>query len=742
MSITLFLYLFFQATSSQNPARTTEPAGPVQALQIKGTVSDPAGRPVEGAQVACGTEIHSTDLSGAFEMPSACEATITKPGFAPLKVALSSTGNAITLALAPSSDRVIVTATGAPLTLDEAGVAATVFTSADFAPPNAPFVEDLLRDVPGLNIVQTGQSGALTSLFVRGGDYDATLVLLDGVPITEPGGSIDFANITSAGLDRMEVIRGPESALFGAEASSGVIQLFTKRGDSDSDTPHGSATYDRGSFSTDHWSGTIDGGLAKRLDYAFTADQLRSTGEFPNDAHRVTSGTANLGFRFSDHTQLRAVFREFDAYTGDPGQVAYGLVDYLANERVRDSTVSVRLDDQRGRHFVQHLQFGYHRYRDIFMDSSTQTDNVAAILRTVPGPTYPYTYLVALANPNIQTAPPGTFFVETPYEFFPSTSLELTSRENVSYQGTLTHGTQKRGHGALVFGYEYERQAGVLSPLNVSRYDNGFFVNEQYSLTSRISITAGARLQQSSTFGTEFTPRAAVSFRLPTDTYLRVSGGRGIKEPELIENFANTSFYVGNPNLKPETTDSFEVGLFREWFGRRVRTEASYFRNSFKDLIEYDSDVNPNTWVNIDRAWARGAEFSGTAKLVSFLSVRAAYTKLYTLVTNDADPTQIGLPLVRRPRNSGSVSFELAPKRWTFAAGARFVGERQDDDFVFYLINRLPGYAVVFADASWRATRHLMPFIRVNNLMNADYQEVLGYPALSRNGSVGVRVTW
>jgi len=731
MTPTLVLFLFFQAASSQEAARTT-----------KGIVTDPTGRPVEGAQVACGTEIHFTDSTGACEMPKPCEATITKPGFTPAKimVAVPETVSVdrvfVTLSLAPTSDRVVVTATGAPLTLEEAGVAATVFTSADFQPPHAPFVEDLLRDVPGLNIVQTGQNGALTTLFVRGGDYDATLVLLDGIPITEPGGAIDFGHLTTGGFDRMEVIRGPESALFGAEASSGVIQLFTKRGDSESDTPHGSASYERGNFSTDHWSGSLDGGLAKRLDYAFAADQFRSTGEFPNDAHRVTSGTANLGFRLSDHTQLRAVFREFDAYTGDPGQVSYGLVDYLANERVRDSSVSVRLDDQRG-HFVQHVLFGYHRYRDIFIDPSTQTDNIAAILRTVPGPTYPYTYFVGMANPNIQTAPPGTFFVETPYEFFPSSSLELTARENVSYQGTLSH-----RHGALVFGYEFERQAGVLSPIDVARYDNGFFVNEQYSLTSRISVTAGARLQQSSAFGTEFTPRAAVSFRLPTDTYIRISGGRGIKEPELIENFANTTFYVGNPNLKPETTDSFEVGLFREWFGRRVRTEASYFRNSFKDLIEYDSDVNPNTWVNIDRAWARGVELSGSAKLVRFVSLRAAYVKLYTLVTNDADPTQIGLPLVRRPRNSGSVSLELAPKRWTFAAGARFVGERQEDDFVFYVINRNPGYTFVFADASWRAAKHLMPFVRVNNLLNANYQEVLGYQALSRNGAVGMRITW
>jgi vitamin B12 transporter len=312
----------------------------------KGIVSDPTGLPIPGATVACGTETSTTDANGAFQLQNPCEATIAKDGFTPLKVSLSE-ANRITLTLAPASDRVVVTASGTPVALEEAGVAADIFTAPDFAAPHTPFVEDLLRDVPGLNIVQTGVSGGQTNLFARGGDPDATLVLLDGVPITEPGGSIDFSNLTSAGLDRMEVIRGPESAVFGAEASSAVIQLFSKRGDTESGTPHGSFTYDRGSFSTDHLTGTLDGGLAKRFDYALTGDQFRSAGEFANSSHRVTSGTGNVGFRISDRTQLRAVFREFDAYTGDPGQTAYGLTDYLANERVRDSTVSVRLDDQR-----------------------------------------------------------------------------------------------------------------------------------------------------------------------------------------------------------------------------------------------------------------------------------------------------------------------------------------------------------------------------------------------------------
>ena len=537
MMPTLVLYLFFQA----------------QGLKVGGVVSDPSGRPVQGARVACGTETETTNARGEFELAQPCDATITKPGFAPAKVAIAaSKDNQITLALAPASERVIVTATGSPVALEDAGVAADVFTAKDFEAPHTPFVADLLRDDPGLSVVQSGQNGALISLFVRGGDSDAALVLLDGIPITEPGGSMDFSHLTSAGLDRMEVIRGPESALFGAEASSAVIQMFTAHGDPEATMPHGSLVYDRGSFSTDHWSASLNGGLAKRIDYAFTTDQFRSTGEFTNSAFRVTTGTVNLGFRISDKTQVRAVYREFDSYTGDPGQTAYGLVDPNATETARDSALSLRLDDARSKRFVQRVLFGYHRYRDRFMDYNTETYNIAAILRTVPGPSYPYTYLVALANPNNPTAPPGTFFVDSPQTLYPSPGLTLTDRTNLNYQGTFTH----RG-GALVFGYEYERQAGIISETNVERHDNGFFVNDQYALTPRIVFNAGARLQQSSTFGTEFTPRGAVTFRLPTDTYFRLSAARGIKEPELIDNFANESFYVGNPSLKPETTDSY-----------------------------------------------------------------------------------------------------------------------------------------------------------------------------------------
>ncbi len=704
---------------------------------VRGVVLDPAGHPVEGAKIACGPETSTTDSRGRFELPKPCVASVDKAGFATKTVALTESKDVeIKLALAAINDRVLVTASGTPVALEDAGVAANVFTTRDFEARQFPFVEDLLRDVPGLSIVQTGRNGGLVNLYARGGDGDTTMVLLDGIPVTDPGGSLDFAHLTSTGLDRIEAVRGPESALYGAEASSAVIQMFTQHGDVESRTPHGSLLYERGSFSTDHWAATVSGGLFKRLDYAFTADQFRSTGEFVNDAYRITTGTANLGYHFSDSTILRAVYREFDSYTGVPGQVFYGLADANANERARDSAVSVRLDDTRGKRFTEKVVFGYHRYRTLDVDTSAGDPyTVAALLRTVPG-AIPYTYLVGLVPASTTVAPAGTTLSTYTYYPFAYDSPSVADRTNVQYTGTLTH----QG-GALTFGYEYERQAGVISLTDVARSDNGFFLNDQYALTSRVYLTASARYQQSSTFGSEFAPRGAVTFRLPTETFLRFSASRGIKEPSLLENFAQETYYVGNPALRPETTTSFEAGLSREWLGRRLRTELAVFRNSFHDLIQYDPSVFPGTWKNIDSSWARGAEASANFRVTRYLAVRGAYTRLYTRITNSATPSEIGEELLRRPRNSGSVSVEITPRRWTLIAGGRFVGERQDADFVFG-INRNPGYQYVFVNASYQATKYVTPFVRIQNALDQQYQEALGYSALSRSAIGGLRVAW
>jgi vitamin B12 transporter len=717
---------------------------------IHGAVLDPSARPVEGARISCASQTVYSSAEGIFVLTGTetCDATIEKAGFHAQSVKLSSNeASRITLSIEGPSESVIVSATRTQVTAEQAGVAATVYTSDDLRARDDPPVPDILRETPGLQIASYGRLGALTQVYTRGAQRTGTLVLLDGVPLNDPGGELHLEHLSSAGIDRIEAVRGPESALFGAEASAGVIQLFTRRGDAENRVPHGSLTYERGNFQTDRWIASLSGGSGARLDYALTAEQLHTVGKFQDDFYRNTTGSANVGYRISESTQVRGVFRMYDAHVGTPGQVAYGIFDLPANEETRNSTLSVRLDDARGSNFFQRFAFGYNHLSDRFNDDEPFSEQpLAALVRTVPGP-LPRIYFVRLLNPSAplpppNQLPPGVQAVSTSAFFGPFGSLNLTDRKTADYQGTLTH-----RNGVLVFGYEYQRQEGTISDLDVNRDHHGGFVNAQHQFGNRIFLSGGARVESSSAFGTEFTPRGAASFLLLgehgtlSSTFLRFSAGRGITEPSLYENFVQSPFALGNPRLRPEKTNSYEAGIVQEWFGRRVRTEVNLFRSSFRDLIAFVG----NSWLNVDESWARGIESSVEARPFRHVMIRADYTRLYTRITKSTSPhdpvTGIGRELIHRARNSGAVSASFTPRKWSFIAGGRFVGERQDADFNFG-VNRNPGYQDVFMSASYQATRHLAPVLRVENLLDAHYEEVLGYTALSRSVVGGLRVSW
>lgn len=711
--------------------------------QLQGVVVDPSSRPVPNAVVECGGRRTGTDAQGRFTFSSdtPCDVSVAGEGFETTKLRLEPGKEVqIVLNIGRLSEQVIVSATRTPTTIEESGVSATVFTSRDIAERQYPAVPDLLRDVPGVNIATNGRRGAITSLFTRGGASTSTLILLDGMPLNQPGGQLDISSLTTTGLDRVEVVRGAESTLFGAEAASGVVQLFTDRGDAEARRPRGSAAYERGNFQTDHWTANLNGGLFDRVDYSFTADQFHNVGMFPNDFFRNTSGTANIGFRLTNATQLRAVYREYDSVSGNPGQVGYGERNLEAYGGNRQSTVSIRLDDVRGSHFVQRVSYGYNRLRNLFEDSgNSPISSTAALVQKVSTPT-PRVYLVNTVAPDFPagSVPPGDTLVK--YTFFPfgSSFTGIDDRNTAEYQGTWTH-----TGGALVFGYRYEHQAGIISGVDVNRTNNGGYFHEQYTIGRRLFLTGGGRIENSTTFGSRFVPRGSATFQVFRSTFLRASAGRGFTEPTLLENFARESFYVGNPKLKPEKTTMFDAGIVQE-FGRRVRVEATYFRNAFQDLIVFDSTNFPSTWSNIDRSWARGLETSGSVRLAKFIQVSANYTHMRTRITKTASTnpyTGVGQELQRRPNNAGTAWLSVTPRRWSFLIGGRMLGERQDSDFVFG-VTRNPGYGTLYMSGSYALSRHVTPYLRMDNVLNERYEEVLGYTALSRSAVGGVRVSW
>ncbi|MCX6620196.1 MAG: TonB-dependent receptor, partial [Acidobacteria bacterium] len=619
-----------------------------QSNGVEGTVTDPSGAPVPGARITCSGQTATAGLDGRFRLPGAasCEAQIGAPGFATATVPLRPAEPArIVLAIEGLSERVVVTATRREATLEEAGVAGDILTHSDIARRDYPMVVDLLREVPGITATRSGRMGGQTSLFMRGAARTGTLFLLDGMPVNDPGGEMNYGALDSVGLDRIEVIRGPQSALFGAEASSGVIQAFTRRGDPEQRVPHGTLSYERGNFGTDRWLANLRGGSGERIDYSLNAQQLHSAGAFPNDAFRDTSGSANVGFRLAPTTELRAVYRSHDAWLGVPGQVKYGLLNTDAFETTRDNSVSVQLDDVRGSHFAQQVLAGFHRSVDWYNDPVMQGPvNFAMLVRDVYTPSH-RVYRVAMLNPaNLPTAlgPDQRIIQRSEYIWnLDEPSLNQSQRTRAEYQGTVTH-----SGGALVFGYMYERHGADLGTLDATRNNHGLFFHEQYAIGNRIVLAGGARVEHSSAFGNIFTPRGAVSVRLAgehgfaSSTMFRVSAGRGVTQPSLLQTYARTDYYQGNPDLRPEKTTSYETGLVQEWFGRRLRTEAAVFHNSFRNLISFVSLPPPvwGSWSNVEASRARGLELSAKARITGYLSLNGSYTRLWTRVVASNRP--------------------------------------------------------------------------------------------------------
>ncbi len=715
---------------------------------LDGTVLDPAGGPVPGARVACGAKFSATGPDGRFTVTGidACVAAISAQGFETAKADLKQGEPAtIRLTVSPLAERIVVSATRLETTVEEAAVSASVVTSEDLEQRQNPLVLDVLRELPGLHVAKFGRNGGSTQVFARGGQRTGTLVLIDGVPANDPGGDLNFAHLLSSSIDRMEVVRGPESALFGAEASAAVIQLFTKQGRAEDAHPHGAVSYERGSFQTDRWIANVSGGSGDRFDYAIGTEQFHTVSEFPNDFYRNTTGSASLGYRISSATQLRATLRSFDSTVGVPNRTAYNVFDFDAKRRNRDYVAGFKVDDVRGRNYSQRASFSFHKLRDTFDDHVR--DGPYTVAGLVTGTSQ--VRLVELIDPRRlplapAEIPPGARLATRTNIFLtPASSLSVTSRERFAYQGTASH-----ANGAAVFGYEYERKGGSISGRDVDRDNHGLFVHKQHTLLGRVFLSGGARLERNATFGTKFTPRVAVSVRALSNTFLRVSAGRGITEPSLLQGYARESTFIGNPALRPEKTVSYEAGVVQTWLGKRVRTEVSVFQNKFTDLIVFLSVPGQivSTWNNVEASRARGVEFSSEAKLMRHVTVSGNYTLLATRIITSNSPaspvTGVGQELLRRPRHSGAASLSVAPRRWFFQAGAVFMGERQDMDGAGLGLTRNPGYQTLYAGGSFRLNAHVSPMIRAENVLNSRYQEVFGYSSLSRSIRGGVRLAW
>ncbi len=629
----------------------------------------------------------------------------------------------LVVAPAPVREHVVVTATRGEATLSTVGVAADVLDGADIAEREAPDVVHLLQELPGVAVTRAGGPGVQASAFLRGGPSNGARVLVDGIPANEPGGAFNWGGAVPLELERVEVVRGAASSLYGTDALSGVVQLVTRRAPTGA-SPELRAEGDAGSFGWRHGrAGTS--GRRGAFDWNLGLDRRVTDNQAPNSALSETAGAASLGARLGGATSLRAVFRGETGTAGTPGQVAFGRPDLDASFS-RDALVTgVELTRNGAR--VRHVaRLGFARASQISIDPR---DSGAFVPRD---------------GDRV-----GAFTVSD----FPDPAgyLNDTRRATASYAAEATAGA----HQVVTAGLDLERETGRIGsraedPLSPHRLNAGLYAQDRIVLGGRLFLTVGGRVERNASFGTRAVPRAAVAWQVRSGadaTVLRASAGAGVKEPTFLESFGVSFYARGNPDLRPQESRSYDVGIDQRLFASRLRLQATAFRHEYEDEIAFqvtDFTTFQGTFVNLGASRAQGLEISMEAAPLPTLHLAGQYTLTDGRVltsASDFDPVYAaGAPLLRRPRHQGSLSARIGGPRASLGATLLAVGRRADSDFLGLGLGGNPGYTRLDLRAHVRLTRNAEGFVVAENATDARYQEVLGYPALGRSMRVGLRL--
>jgi len=724
-----------------------------RAATIEGAVYDPSGRAVVGARVSLLTsrtalEERETDASGRFRFEGLRAGTYTLLAASPGLSTSSSgvevvTGGARTvdlhLQLSAVEQHVVVSASLEGALAPEVGASISVITSSEMRDLGAQSVLDALRQVPGVTVNQTGRRGGATGVFIRGGDSNYNLVMIDGIEVNEFGGDFDFAPIAVDGVDRVEVTRGPESALYGSNAVTGVVNIVSQRGEG---PPQFSALAEAGSFTTRRFAAG-GSGLTRGVSWAFDGSRLDSGGVVPNDWYRNQSAFLGLGFSRSPRRQLNFHFYGDANDAGAPGPFGSDP-DHLFAGIDAESRDKQNLFGYQGSYAEEFSS----RFRQVVTGSVTTND----------------------------------YYFISPFGDSFSNNLRgvLNTRSEVSISD----------RDFLVAGFEYNREQirntyitnSNSVPYLLPRTSLAYFAENRWSPSGRLFVIAGLRADDLRTGGlppdssasrpslpassiVKVNPRLSAAYLARKGTATnpigatRVHGsfGTGIRAPNGFE----LAFDNNNPSLKPEKNVSFDSGVEQRFFSDRAVVDVTYFYSRFEDQIVVLggslTHLSTFTSANLGNSRARGMELSIRCQPARSIRLEGGYTLLGTSIlaldnTNVAlSPFQVGQPLVRRPRNSGFSGVTWQRGRLTLNTNAYFRGRVLDlepNDGTFACELGLPclftnkGYTLANAGFSYRLPRGVEIYGRLDNFLNQKYEESFGYPALRLNFLTGIRLTF
>ena len=616
--------------------------------------------------------------------------------------------DAVAPAVEAESEGVVVSATLIETPVNEIGSSVTVITEKEIERDQKRTLPDVLRTVPGLNVVQTGGPGGKTSVFLRGSNSNHTKVLIDGIDVNDPSqdGVFDFGQVVTSDIAQVEVLRGPQSSLYGSDAIGGVVNIVTKTGEGPAQF---TGRLEGGSFETFNQSASVSGSVS-RFRYSFNVAHLLIDDTPVTPLNLLPPGRK----RINDNYENLTLSTKLGADLTD----VFGL-DFVG--RFTESTLWFTGEDFSFFPSVPAATQTEQNARQLFLRGEARL--------ALFGGAFKNRFGVGYTNYRTTIQAPDTGFG------LPPENINHGDRIKFNWQGNIELG---KGH-ALIFGLEDQTDRLLDSPVSVENGNRAGFAELQSEVVPNLFVAASGRYDDNERFGGKGTWRIAPAYLIPkSGTKLKASYGTGFKAPSLTQLFVSFPAFnfFANPNLEPEESEGFDLGFEQSLAGERVLVGATYFHNDITNLIAANATFT--SLENVGAATTEGVETFVSVAVTERFRVRADYT--YT----DAVDDTTGLELLRRPRHKASLNAIWIPiDRLTISASALYVGSQVDGNRSFS-VQRLDTdpYFLVNLAADYDLGRGVTLFARIDNLFDERYENPTGFQRPGFGVFAGMRVNF
>lgn len=583
-------------------------------------------------------------------------------------------------------EEVVVTASRIEEAIEEPTSEIAVISSEDIKKMNVEFLPEVLRKVPDISLIQSGGDGRLTSVFLRGGDSKHTLVMIDGVKAnSNTTGGFDFSGIPVEDIERVEILKGSQSTIYGSEAVAGVINIITKKGEGKLKVD---ISFEGGSHGTYNPSLTVSGS-EKALNYRFTAQYFHTDGisaaknGSEKDSYENTFFSWKLGHKPSGNMELEITGNYYNDIAALDGY------DFMTGLAADDMNYV-----QHGNHFMLSG-----RGKLYLFDKWEQVLTVSTFMDS------------------LKFRDPDTAF----------NNYDIINKRNIiDWQNNLYLSN------SIIFtaGLEYRKDSGEnTGNFNEAVENKAAYLNSKFKLLrDALIINAGLRYDDHQTAGSKTTYKVGAAYNFKENGLIvRASYGTGFSAPSFNDLYF--PFY-GNQNLKPEESKAFEAGVVKTLFNDKISLSLAYFSQEYWDMIQ--ADPLTYTAANIARASVRGIESNFSFRLTDSVDMKAGYTYL------DTENKDTGTALIRRPKNKVNLSLGYTANSITLLADYIYVDSRLDSSAG----NEMPSYSIVNLSGSYKAQKNITLFSRIENLFDKGYEEARGYGTKGISVYGGVRAAF